>query len=56
MTKDETTLEVIYNCLQESAKYGLQSEVVFFAILAMKTDPDMLISEAMLEGFNEWIK
>lgn len=49
-------LEYISNCLEGAKAFGLEAEVVWAALQAMKSDPSMSIDAAMLEGMNEWIK
>jgi len=42
--------------LLRSAEYGLQSEVVAYALKFMKENPDLSIRMAMEYAYNEWIK
>ena len=42
--------------LEAAAEYGLQSEVVTYALQAMKDNPELSIVEAMSSGFYEWVK
>jgi len=49
-------LEYIHSLLDESAEYGLTTEVVFSALQAMKNDPKLTIAEAIQIGYDEWVK
>jgi hypothetical protein len=47
---------IVNGFLLEAAEYGLQSEVVTYALQAMKDDPELSVVEAMSSGFYEWVK
>jgi hypothetical protein len=49
-------IEIVNGFLIEAAEYGLQSEVVTYALQAMKDDPELSIVSAMSNGFYEWVK
>jgi len=49
-------MEYIQSLLDESAEFGLISEVVFFALQAMKNNPKLTIAQAIQIGYNEWVK
>jgi hypothetical protein len=49
-------LNHIHSLLTESAKYGLESEVIYFALQYMKNDSSLSIADAFTYGFDEWIK
>lgn len=42
--------------LKESINYGLEVEVVVFALKAIKENPSLSIEEAINIGYEEWIK
>lgn len=42
--------------LKEAINDGLEVEVVVFALKAMKENPSLTIEEAILVGYDEWIK
>jgi len=42
--------------LAEAIDAGLEVEVVVFALKAMKENPSLTIEEAILIGYEEWIK
>lgn len=47
---------IVNGYLLEAAEYGVQSEVVTYALQAMKDNPEMSVVEAMSDGFYEWVK
>lgn len=49
-------LEKIAMYLQDAQKYGLQAEVVYFAIKYMKENPEKSIDDAIAYGYYEWCK
>lgn len=49
-------LKYIANVLEWSQEYNMVPEVIWSALQAMKQDPSISIQEAMLYGYNEWIK
>ena len=42
--------------LGEAIEAGLEVEVVVFALKAMKENPSLTIEEAILIGYDEWVK
>jgi hypothetical protein len=46
----------VSEALQRADKYGLSAEVISFALIYLKENPDRSISEALNYGFNEWVK
>lgn len=42
--------------LAEAIDAGLEVEVVLFALRAIKENPSLTIEEAILAGYDEWIK
>ena len=49
-------LEKIAMYLQDAQKYGLQAEVVYFALKCIKENPDKSLDDAMAYGYYEWCK
>ncbi len=42
--------------LEEANNYGLLPEVVVWALMAMQEDPKITPTDAVIIGYNEWIK
>lgn len=49
-------MEIIGSGLDAALESGLEVEVIYFALDAMKKYPNMSISEAFLFGVAEWVK
>jgi len=49
-------MEVISSYLLEAEEYGLLTEVVFYALKAMKEDPSISEAQAITMGYDEWVK
>lgn len=49
-------LKIIGNAIKNASGYGLEAEVVTFALKSMKENPQLSIVEAMIVGYEEWIK
>ena len=49
-------MEAVGVCLTEAAKYHLETEVVCWALKALKDNPNLTIIEAINIGLNEWVK
>lgn len=56
MSEQIYDMDVISSYLEEANEYGLLSEVVFFALKAMKDDPTLSEAEAISIGYTEWVK
>lgn len=57
ITPSETAqMDLMADLIKESFDYGLESEVVFFALKAMKNDPSLDPHQAFSIGYSEWIK
>lgn len=56
MTEPTKELDIVHAFLVDARKYGLVSEVVYFALKYMKENPDKTIEDAMNYGYYEWIK
>lgn len=54
--KDLETVSKIIQIINEEGNYPLLPEVITWALLNMKKNPEMSISEAIISGYNEWIK
>lgn len=49
-------IETIRKVLDSAQIYGLQVEIVYSALLAIKERPDLSIQDAISFGYYEWIK
>jgi len=49
-------MKIISAYLGEAVEYGLETEVVTWALTALKSDPSLSISDAMAIGYWEWVK
>jgi hypothetical protein len=56
MTDIIDELLVVADLLDEAKKYGLEAEVVYFALKYMKKNSDLSIIEAITYGYDEWVK
>ncbi len=45
-----------HEILDMAKKHGLELEVVVWGLEAMRMNPGLLPEEALMEGFDEWIK
>lgn len=52
----EEDLKIIDEVLDQAVEIGLETEVVYWALRAMKSDPKLSISEAIILGITEWVK
>lgn len=50
------SLIVIESVLEDARDFRLDAEVVLYAMMYMRDNPDCQISEAMIAGYNEWVK
>jgi predicted RNA methylase len=49
-------MELIGKGLDTALQFGLEVEVIYQALLAMKKDPTISPVEAMIFGVAEWVK
>ena len=49
-------LFIVSDTLEDAKRYGLEAEVVTFALKYMKQDPTLSISAAITYGYDEWVK
>ena len=56
MSNSQREMEAVATALYRAAKDGLETEVILFAMRALKRDPSITIEQALNEGINEWIK
>lgn len=52
----DSDLSVVQFAVDEAGEWGLQAEVVYFALRAMRDNPTLSIGEAITIGLNEWVK
>jgi hypothetical protein len=51
-----TVLNVVHDALKIASDYNLEAEVMAYAMIFLKDNPKITISEAIQCGLNEWIK
>ena len=58
MNPSEThdTLRTAALIMEEAKQFGVEAEVMMWAVIAMKEDPTMSVEEALIAGSEEWIK
>ena len=56
MIEPTKELGIVHAFLVDARKYGLVSEVVYFALKYMQENPGCSIEDAMNHGYYEWIK
>jgi hypothetical protein len=56
MTDIIDELLVVADLLDEAKTYGLEAEVVYFALKYLKQDPTLSIIQAITYGYDEWVK
>lgn len=49
-------LKIVDQYLKEASEYGLQVELVTYALKYMKENPSLTIAEALNFAFLDWIK
>ena len=57
--EEETTIQsmdIVFNALKEASKFGLETEVVVWALESMRSNPNQSVGTAMMNGFDEWVK
>lgn len=54
--KDLETVSRIIQDIHDDGHYPLLPEVITWALIYMKENPALSISEAVIAGYNEWIK
>ena len=47
-------LDYVSTCLRDAEAYGLTTEVVTYALKAMKAHPEFSVQDAMERGMEEW--
>lgn len=52
----EEDMKAIDTYLDLAIEAGLEIEVIYFALIAMKKNPELAPSEALAVGITEWIK
>lgn len=53
---EKEQMDAIGNMLDVALEYGLELEVIYYALKYMKQNPDILPAEAFLMGVSEWVK
>jgi hypothetical protein len=49
-------MSIIFETLTQAKQHNIETEVVTWALKYMKDNPQLSIAEAIIEGYNEWIK
>ena len=49
-------IAIVNELLLSASEYGMQSEVVGWALQNMKENPNLSISNAMELGYTEWVR
>jgi hypothetical protein len=49
-------MQSVHDFLKSAKEWGLETEVVCWALQAMKNDPRLTLSQAMADGYYEWVK
>jgi hypothetical protein len=52
----QTDMKVISVLLDEAMEYGLEVEVIYFALKLMREDDAITPPQAFQEAMNEWVK
>lgn len=48
--------KVAKNAIKNASEYGLEAEVLVYALKYMKENPNLSIVEAVIAGYEEWVK
>lgn len=49
-------VKVAKNAIKNASEYGLEAEVIVYALKHMKENPNLSIIEAIMAGYEEWVK
>ena len=52
----EEEMNYINKWLDQGIDAGVEIEMIYFSLTAMKKNPKLSVIEALIEGFNEWVK
>lgn len=50
------TLRTAALIMEEAKQFGVEPEVMMWAVMFMKDDPSLSVEQAIILGSNEWIK
>jgi hypothetical protein len=53
---EEMEMDLIGKVLDQALEAGLELEVIYWALIAMKKNPELTPAQAMVLGVTEWIK
>lgn len=56
LKKMQEEMELISKSLDAALEFGLEVEVIYYALLAMKKDPTISPAQAFVFGVMEWVK
>ena len=48
--------EAVKNAIKGASEYGLEVEVIVFALKYMKENPRLTVKEAISLGYEDWVK
>jgi hypothetical protein len=54
--ENQAALNSVINALNWSEEYGLQAQVIYYALMFLKTNPTASIQDAIKFGIDEWLK
>ena len=55
-TISQEEADYIDKWLDSGIDQGVEIEMIYFSLIAMKKNPKLSVIEALIEGFSEWIK
>jgi hypothetical protein len=47
-------INMVYEAIKQASAFGLENEVIGFAMIALKSNPTLTISQALVSGLDEW--
>jgi hypothetical protein len=56
MNTSAEELQLAQDILNDAAEHGLQAEVFLWAVKHMQWQPKISVAEAMVAGYDEWVK
>jgi hypothetical protein len=54
--KNKTTFDLVANALDWSKEHGMEVNVMYYALMFLKTNPTETIQDAIEFGLDEWLK
>ena len=57
MTKEnKAAFDLVNNALKWSEEHGMEANVMYYALMFLKTNPNATIQDAIEFGLDEWLK